>query len=1029
MEPIHSLVHEDQAGFIPRRSIFNQIRLARSIISYAEVANEDGAIIALDQEKAYDKIRHDYLWKTLENFNIPQTFIKTVKALYLHAHTRVAINGVLSEPFHVTRGVRQGDPLSCALFDLAIEPLACSIRNDPHLTGLVIPGLPQNILVTMFADDTTLFLNKDDKFDDAQRVLNLWCKVSGAKFNIGKTEIIPIGSADHRTTVTTTRKINPLDHSPFNEHIHIANEGEAIRSLGAWIGNNVNDLTPWETVLDKIHKALNRWRKMHPTLHGRKTIIQAVVGGHTQFLTKAQGMPRKIQEALTKIIRDFIWEDDSSPRISIDILYRPIEEGGLNLLDVKSRNDAIEIVWLKSYLDLSPSRPKWARVTDLLLIPAAPVGVARNALTNPFLQTWNPRHTTLKNKDTIRMLDAAKRHNANLAAIRMSPHLRNQLPAWYHLYAEKKPLTSRTAKCLRTNHAVTTVADLVSTSARLRTPNQLLPHTPSPQCLCSECTRDRSNKCRNPHACAEDALSRIHLIVSKLNPIEHGDTHDSLSLTPSRKARNQTARENNEAVLFDPSITNKENLGECFRIFAKPEQISNLPARRYYTQGINLRHREVTVYTDGACIRNGKLNAQCGSGVWFGPDHEKNNALRPPGPHQSNQVGEIAAIIAALDSVPKFWPLKIISDSKYAINGLTTHLHTWEDNGWIGIKNAAYFKRATYLLRSRTATTSFLWTKGHAGTIGNEESDQLAKEGAEKPNASAISLEIPKEFDLQGAKLATITQSTAYQGIRAQIPPPPRATTAENLELARTAIANYNGNLETNEAIWRGTRSRSIRTKIKQFLFKAMHGTQKMGKFWSRLPGVDASGQQLSQRQFCKTCNVVETMEHALVHCNATPIREIWSLTENLWPYAPDLWPEISLGLILGCGSTSPPEPDPLPGQIIPHRGIAPRGATRLLQILISEAAYLIWVLRCERSIQNRTHLVSEVQTRWLNTINKRLTEDKILATKIKRNEKSTQTTKDTWEHVLKNQGDLPHDWIASREVLVGMGPRRALPP
>jgi len=81
------LVHEDQAGFIPKRSIFNHIRLAKAIISYAEIVEEDGAIIALDQEKAYDRIKHDYLWKVLESFHIPAPFIKTVKALYSHAYT------------------------------------------------------------------------------------------------------------------------------------------------------------------------------------------------------------------------------------------------------------------------------------------------------------------------------------------------------------------------------------------------------------------------------------------------------------------------------------------------------------------------------------------------------------------------------------------------------------------------------------------------------------------------------------------------------------------------------------------------------------------------------------------------------------------------------------------------------------------------------------------------------------------------------------------------------------------------------
>ncbi|KAH9025218.1 hypothetical protein EDB85DRAFT_1984442 [Lactarius pseudohatsudake] len=61
------------------------------------------------------------------------------------------------------------------------------------------------------------------------------------------------------------------------------------------------------------------------------------------------------------------------------------------------------------------------------------------------------------------------------------------------------------------------------------------------------------------------------------------------------------------------------------------------------------------------------------------------------------------------------------------------------------------------------------------------------------------------------------------------------------------------------------------------------------------------------------------------------------------------------------------------------------KGATRLLQILISEAAHLIWVLRCERVIQGKQQNANETEARWFKAINRRLTEDKIAATKIKR--------------------------------------------
>ncbi|KAI0248963.1 hypothetical protein BJV78DRAFT_1232011, partial [Lactifluus subvellereus] len=58
---------------------------------------------------------------------------------------------------------------------------------------------------------------------------------------------------------------------------------------------------------------------------------------------------------------------------------------------------------------------------------------------------------------------------------------------------------------------------------------------------------------------------------------------------------------------------------------------------------------------------------------------------------------------------------------------------------------------------------------------------------------------------------------------------------------------------------------------------------------------------------------------------------------------------------------------------------------------------------------------------RWLSTINARPTNNKLTTTKIKRDKRTIQKAKDTWEHVLRNQMDLPDDWITSHEVLVAL--------
>ncbi|KAG2032530.1 hypothetical protein BDR03DRAFT_935950 [Suillus americanus] len=150
------------------------------------------------------------------------------------------------------------------------------MRNTPTLKGYTIPGLQDKII--------------GDKYDDLQDILNDWCLTSGAKFNLEKTEILPIGSKEFRTSVIENKKMNEID-TP---------------SLGAWIGNDLNEITPWEPILDKIETHLQRWSTGHPTLDGKRHIIQMFVGGMTQFLSKAQGMPKNVESTLTKSIRQFI---------------------------------------------------------------------------------------------------------------------------------------------------------------------------------------------------------------------------------------------------------------------------------------------------------------------------------------------------------------------------------------------------------------------------------------------------------------------------------------------------------------------------------------------------------------------------------------------------------------------------------------------------------------------------------------------------------------------------------------------------
>ncbi|KAH9011920.1 hypothetical protein EDB84DRAFT_1251378, partial [Lactarius hengduanensis] len=81
---------------------------------------------------------------------------------------------------------------------------------------------------------------------------------------------------------------------------------------------------------------------------------------------------------------------------------------------------------------------------------------------------------------------------------------------------------------------------------------------------------------------------------------------------------------------------------------------------------------------------------------------------------------------------------------------------------------------------------------------------------------------------------------------------------------------------------------------------------------------------------------------------------------------------------------------------------------------------HLIWVLRCERSIQLKTHSAQEIKNRWLRVINERLTNDKITATRVKRGRAMVLSVASTWKAALSREWELPPNWMILSEVLVG---------
>ena len=127
-----TIINSDQT-YVPGRNIALNTHTLNDEIKYANSKNIQAAILFIDQEKAFDRVDHSFLIKTLEHLNFGNSFVTWIKILMKNVTSQVKINGFLTEPFSMTRGIKQGDPLSALLYVTIDEILGNQIRNNGRM--------------------------------------------------------------------------------------------------------------------------------------------------------------------------------------------------------------------------------------------------------------------------------------------------------------------------------------------------------------------------------------------------------------------------------------------------------------------------------------------------------------------------------------------------------------------------------------------------------------------------------------------------------------------------------------------------------------------------------------------------------------------------------------------------------------------------------------------------------------------------------------------------------------------------------
>ncbi len=347
---MNNIISTDQSAYIKRRYMGTNIRLVSDIIEYYDITNKSGLLLMLDFKKAFDSIEWSFMFKSLQFFNFGPSFIRWIETIYHKPVACVKNNGFISNCFGISRGIRQGCPVSALLFVICVEILGTKIRTCKSLQGFHFGYEQKPAKITQYADDGILFLNNKTEVCSAINILETFGQLSGLILNKDKCQGFWLGKDKLLQQNCTLFGIK----WPYQ-----------FRCLGVYLGYDIerNILKNFVEKVNSMELILKQWEKRDLSLFGRVQIIKTYAVSKIVLPATVMCVPVEIVKRIQNILYKFLWR--SPDKIKRTTVIQSIDKGGLNMINIQVFFDSLIASWITRIFLADPHRDTWVQLARL----------------------------------------------------------------------------------------------------------------------------------------------------------------------------------------------------------------------------------------------------------------------------------------------------------------------------------------------------------------------------------------------------------------------------------------------------------------------------------------------------------------------------------------------------------------------------------------------------------------------------------------------------------------------------------------